>query len=368
LTIRFNPNGYANTAAEIAAYPALADAKAWVFLQANNKTYDGTSTATMAFKGTPADGGAVSLTSGIAAFDSKNAGSGKTVTFSGFGIGGADAGRFALSSSAGTTLANVDKRALNVTAAGTNKTYDGTTAGAALLADNRIAGDALTLSYASASFADKNAGKGKAVSVTGINLAGANAGNYSFNTVAATIADITQAPMTVTASNVGKTYGESPTLSGFTQMGLVGGETIGSVTEMSPGTAANAGVAGNPYAITPSGATGGTFNASNYNIKYVSGVLTVIPAGMLVTVANTTKTYGQSTIETAFTVEGLVNGETVGAFDEYSAGSAASATVEGSPYPITSSPASGGTITPSNYSIRYINGELTIVPQARPAQ
>ena len=54
------------------------------------------------------------------------------------------------------------------------------------------------------------------------------------------------------------------------------GETVGSVTETSPGTAATASVAGSPYAITPaSAATGGTFTPSNYTITYVNGALTV---------------------------------------------------------------------------------------------
>ncbi len=52
-TIRFNPNGYVNTSADIAAYDAgvtgAVDAKAWVFVQGNNKTYDGRNAATLAF-------------------------------------------------------------------------------------------------------------------------------------------------------------------------------------------------------------------------------------------------------------------------------------------------------------------------------
>jgi hypothetical protein len=317
---------------------------------------------------TPADGGAVALVPGIAAFGNKNAGRSKAVTYSGFRLGGADAGKFALSAPAGTSMANVDKRTLGVIASGSNRVYDGSIAVEVILADNRIAGDALTLSYSGANFADKNAGNDKTVRVSGISLAGIDAGNYSVNTSTATSASITPAPLTITAANATKTYGMAVTLSAYAQAGLVNGETIGSVTGTSPGTAANAGVTGSPYAITPGNASGGTFAASNYSIRYVNGVLKVIPTGMLVTVANATKVYGQTTIETAFTVEGLVNDETVGAFDEFSQGSAAGATVEGSPYVITSSPAAGGTFTPSNYSIRYINGELTVIPTVPPGK
>ena len=54
------------------------------------------------------------------------------------------------------------------------------------LGDNRISGDVLTLASTSASFADKNVGTGKTVSVTGISLSGTDAANYSFNTSAVT--------------------------------------------------------------------------------------------------------------------------------------------------------------------------------------
>jgi filamentous hemagglutinin family protein len=90
-------------------------------------------------------------------------------------------------------------------------------------------------------------------------------------------ADITPAPLTVKADNATKTYGQTPVLTAFTPAGLLNGETIGSVTETSPGTVANASVADSPYPITPSNATGGTFTPSNYTITYAPGALTVTP-------------------------------------------------------------------------------------------
>jgi len=59
------------------------------------------------------------------------------------------------------------------------------------LADNRVAVNVFTHSYASASFGDKNVWHGKIVSVTGINISGADAANYTFNSTASTTADIT---------------------------------------------------------------------------------------------------------------------------------------------------------------------------------
>ncbi|MGP1679667.1 MAG: MBG domain-containing protein, partial [Burkholderiales bacterium] len=63
----------------------------------------------------------------------------------------------------------------------------------------------------------------------------------------------------------------------FTTTGMVNSETVGSVTETSPGTLAAAPVPG-PYPITPSAATGGTFTPTNYTITYVDGALLVTPA------------------------------------------------------------------------------------------
>jgi autotransporter-associated beta strand protein len=96
---------------------------------------------------------------------------------------------------------------------------------------------------------------------------------------------ITKAPVTVTANNQVKTYGQTlPSGAGstlFADSGLQNGDIIGTVTlaiSGSPsGAVSNAPVSGSPYTITPSAATGGTFNSANYSITYVTGSLTVNP-------------------------------------------------------------------------------------------
>jgi hypothetical protein len=59
-------------------------------------------------------------------------------------------------------------------------------------ADDRVAGDMLSYS-ASASYADKQVGSGKTISVTGITLGGADAQNYTLSTTATTAASILRA-------------------------------------------------------------------------------------------------------------------------------------------------------------------------------
>src|SRR5208283_364429 len=105
---------------------------------------------------------------------------------------------------------------------------------------------------------------------------------------------------------------------------------------------------------------------SNYTISYHSGSLTVTPAALDITANSTSKTYGQTVTlaGTAFTTGAgeLVNGDTVTSVTLTSAGSAASATVAGSPYAIVPSVAVGTGL--SNYTISYHNGSLTVTPAA----
>lgn len=179
-----------------------------------------------------------------------------------------------------------------------------------------------------------------------------------------TRADITPAPLAITANNDTKVYGETLTLatSAFTSVGLVAGETIGDVSLTSPGTVATASVDGNPYAITPSNATPGTFDPRNYSITYINGSLLITPAPLTITANDRTKVFGD-TLDlgtTAFTSEGLVLGEEIGGVTLTSPGTVATATVEGNPYAITPSDAAPGTFDPNNYAINYVDGTLLI--------
>jgi filamentous hemagglutinin family protein len=126
-TIRFNPVSYTTTAAEIAAYSTkvtgVLNAKAWVFTHGNNKVYDGTTLATLAFAGNPSPGGNLTLNSGLANFDTQNVGTGKKINFSGFSMSGIDSNIFALFATSGTTSANITPAALTITASNASKPY-----------------------------------------------------------------------------------------------------------------------------------------------------------------------------------------------------------------------------------------------------
>src|SRR5262249_25736690 len=158
-----------------------------------------------------------------------------------------------------STTADITVRTLNVTATGVNKIYDGTTTATVTLSDDRVTGDVFTVSYASASFADKNVGTGKTVSVSGIAISGGESGNYVLAPpTATTTADITVRSLTVTAKNLNKNFGTTLTFAGteFTTSGLVAGDSVTSVTLTSAGAPASAPFENSPYAIIPSAALG----------------------------------------------------------------------------------------------------------------
>ena len=121
----------------------------------------------------------------------------------------------------------------------------------------------------------------KAASLSSLALSGNAAGNYTMAGMSGSVA-ITPKALTVTANNQSKNYGQSVVFGSgstqFTSSGLQNGEIIGTVTLACDGGSATAAVAGSPYPIAPSSASGGTFVAGNYTINYVPGSLTVIPA------------------------------------------------------------------------------------------
>jgi hypothetical protein len=193
-------------------------------LTANSKPYDGNATATLNGTAALSAGvvGSEDVTLGgtpVAAFDTQNAGTAKPVTVSGYALAGADIGNYTLSQPAGLS-ADITAAGLTVTGiTANNKVYDGTTTatlntGSASLV-GVVGGETVTLDASSAvgAFADSNAGTGKAVSVSGVTVGGADAGsNYSLTQPTAT-ADITPASSALT---VNSSANPSPTGSNVT--------------------------------------------------------------------------------------------------------------------------------------------------------
>ena len=186
---------------------------------------------------------------------------------------------------------------------------------------------------------------------------GTGLGNYTIAYVNGSLS-VSPASLTITASAQSKTYGLTSNLgtTAFTTAGLVNGDTVTSVNLTGPATAT---VAGSPYPITGSAATG--TELGNYIISYVNGSLTVNPALLTITADNRSKTYRQMNFtEGGFTAIGLQNSETVGSVVLTSVRESPTAGV-GS-YPIVACCAAGGTFNPANHAISYVNGTLTVSP------
>jgi len=160
-----------------------------------NKTYDGTSAATVSLADDRIAGDSFTVTS-TNNFIDPSAGTGKYISVSNIALRGADAQDYMVNGST-ATYANIAKAPLTVTAVGVNKVYDGTTSAGVVLSDTPLSGDKVDVNYSSASFADKNVGNGKAVTINGITLSGAEADDYTINVVPTATANITPAALNV---------------------------------------------------------------------------------------------------------------------------------------------------------------------------
>lgn len=117
--------------------------------------------------------------------------------------------------------------------------------------------------------------------------------------------------MSITANDANKTYGTTLNFLGteFTPIGLLGGDTISSLTLTSTGAVNTANVGSYSINVTPGSEVFGQGLASNYNITYIPGVLTVDPATLTYTANAASRTYGANDPAFSGSVTGFVLGE-----------------------------------------------------------
>lgn len=183
----------------------------------------------------------------------------------------------------------VSPKALSITAPTiASKVYDATTTAGAVTVGSLsgfVGTQTVTATATAAAYSSADVGTYNNVAVTYILANGTNGGlaaNYSLAAGFAT-GVINARALTITAINVNKEVGVALTggagSTGFTSSGLAGGQTIGSVTISYGAAGGSTGQGATPGTytgqVTPSSATGGTFNASNYTISYVSGDIIV---------------------------------------------------------------------------------------------
>ncbi len=167
-----------------------------------------------------------------------------------------------------TEVVTAENAILTVTATGVNKVYDGTTTATVTLADNRLAGDNITVSYSSAAFVTADVGTGKTVNVAGISISGADAGKYTLgNSTATTTADILPASTTIVITNAAALATDStvgqPYLVTFSITPLHGGIPTGEVT-ISDGTDSCVATAGSGMCYLTSSTVGAKLIIATY--------------------------------------------------------------------------------------------------------
>ena len=240
-----------------------------------DKLYDGTTTASLS------SGAVATVTRGLvggqtlgisytgATFSNKNAGADKTVFLDYTTSGTAKASNYAFPAAVTTTTASITPKTITATVTADNKTYDGTaTDTLTYQLPGVISGDNLSLAY-SAAFSDPNAGQNKAVTVSGISLAGSDAANYTLTNAASlqTTANISPRPLNITGYKTADGSTSVPA-SSLTPLNVLGSDSV-----TLSGTATLASVANGVQPITNLSSL--TVNNPNYTIVGAVGSVVV---------------------------------------------------------------------------------------------
>ncbi|MBO6302969.1 MAG: InlB B-repeat-containing protein [Ruminiclostridium sp.] len=161
-------------------------------LSAKDKFYDGSTAAQL--NGTPQLSGAVTgeavsldISEVTGNFADKNVGNGKTVTFTGFSLSGTESvlANYNLSVPP-TVTASITAKPVTATVTAVDRAYEPGVRTVALTAgtvSGVVDGDTVTVDISAAigTMSDDSAGTDKSVSVTGVTLGGADAGNYELS-------------------------------------------------------------------------------------------------------------------------------------------------------------------------------------------
>ena len=272
-----------------------------------DKTYDTFTTATLTGTGAIAPIGSDVVTlggTGTGNFNNKNVGANKPVIVTGFTLGGADASNYTIQQPTGV-IANITPASLALSGlTAVSKAYDANTV--ATLTGTPVASplgsDSVSLSgSATGSFANKNVGAAKPVTVTGLTLIGPDAGNYLLGAPPGLVASITPVNLAVTGiTAIDKTYDANTvaSLAGTPSVAPIGSDVVSAVGTGS-GTFANKNV-GTAKPVTVSGFTLTGADAANYTIVQPTGATaSILQASLIVSgITAADKVYDRSTVAT----------------------------------------------------------------------
>jgi hypothetical protein len=346
-------NSTATDSAEITALALVAS------IVADNKVYDGDADATFTCSlATIVPGDDVTCTGTTAEFASKNVGT-HTVTATGLGLGGADAGNYSLPVTTATDDAEITVLAITVQAVTDTKVYDGTT-------DSNVEPEFVTLASgdtatATQVFDSKNAGA-RTLSVVSsrVVIDDDNGGNNYSVTLATATGTITQKPLTASIAANDKVY-DTTTTATFTcsLSGIVSPDVVNCTGTTANFASANVGT----WTVTATGLGIAGADSANYSVNTsATDTADITPAGLTITaldkskIFGTTYTFDMTTPSPDFSVIGLLGSDSVVSVTLSSTG--APALAPAGSHPILVSAAVGSGLT--NYTITYVPGTIVI--------
>ncbi len=209
-------------------------------------------------------------------------------------------------------------------------------------------GDAITAAFTTTAVLTTPAGPATIVA-SAVDPTG-KLGNYNLVATNATLT-INPAPLTVTAGNVSRLYGDpNPPFNG-TILGLKNGDNITAVVS---GAGAAPTSAVGTYVLVPSLVDSVPSTLNNYTATFTNGTLTITPAPLTISGNNATRLYGDANPAFTATFAGLKNADNITA----SFSSALITAAVGS-YPIVLTPVDPG-LKLTNYTLTTTNGTLTV--------
>lgn len=251
------------------------------------------------------------------------------------------------------------------------KTYDGTTTATLDAANYQLSGVAgagsVSLVYpTSGTYGSASAGSGVTVSVGGLSLSGADAGDYTLasSSISGQVGVINPAPLTVTGiTATSKPYDGTTSAvistSGAALEGVIGNDQVTLDTSGAMGTFQNANVGANKTVIVTGLSLTGA-DASDYAIGSESTTMaSITPVLLYVDADPETMVYGSAVPMLGLTAQGLVGSDTVSTALTGSLATTASPTADVGTYPITQGSLAA---VNGNYTIDFTGSNVTITP------
>ncbi|WP_221031773.1 YDG domain-containing protein [Actomonas aquatica] len=290
---------------------------------ATTKTYDATTTASLSFETAtlngivPGDDVALVTSSATGTFGSATLGSDLTVSVTGLSLIGSDAGNYLLTAPTATASITAAELTLPGLVVG-DKTYDATTTASLAGSDfglTGIQGDddvQLTDGTATATFADKQVGTGKPITVNAT-LTGADAANYTLTLPSELTADIAPAELTlpglaITAKTYDGTTSATLDSSAGSLTGIQGDDDVAADYSGVIATYDTA-IVGTAKSVDLSGLDLTGTDASNYTLTAPTLTGDVTAALITVSADKIRRPYGDPNPSLTFTYSGFVTGE-----------------------------------------------------------